>query len=671
MTKRKGLNVHESIPAIFDRLFHHVTGEHDQPRSYINRVTAEACASTRPNDHVGPYIDAFMEMLNIADGDRAKALEALRFRSTPVGLRYDYVNWLLLIVYNPKAERAGIIIPGYHRPCDGAPLPVKMVDSGGHMVPDFMYDKRCSGHQGFLTFVYNTETKEWTRPRFTSDFTQNSEVGNVLQQWLKSDITKAVDWHASKELNHAKHVFGLMDSLEDETSLIFTELATSCVLTMLTGTLQRADSVINTLDFSSRRLDDWQNIVTGLKRLFPAEVVDALLDKRQMVFGVDVESIGRVRFIAKAGLDQLKGDSTQTLTIEDLERDGSFVIVREKSIDVNNEAINRVLAGATVTVQRLTQITNRYDIQELTIPVIPSEKSAPVPADPDLKTIAINNRLTRKVILTKLMEVMGADITFLNGEEIRYLNSCAPEELLATRYGKALKVLKDNFWPRMGYTFLTHSAFRELGEDRVPGIMSIAIHGVSKGAARVTMWEAENEDDVRVVDTDMATVLHSCAAATPMGSLLVKLNDEIGLIDTEARREVDTIEHPNFHHDIFLRLQQVHTRTVQDRVSDAGKDPISEALRPTTRDRFAEEKARLETIPDWKKQETEHDYHVAIGRAVIGCLRDFGRESIGEAQLVWVQEALARMLVTKEEIGIAEDETLIKSEGRWFWAKEV
>lgn len=672
MTKLKVSTPASLLAMAFDRMFNYISGEYDDPRSYINKADAArlmGCTDSNGDETLTVCIKSFAGLLNIPEGEFKNALTALRFRNTPVGLRIDSHTKLLLIAFNPKSETAAYFVPGHDYPNSNMPIPVKMIDSSGHLYPDFEYDQRL--RNGYLPFVYNTETKTWSRLRYTTSWVEKSVLGDSLP---KASSLSEVDTLVMQMVG-IDHGFEFISKMEDETSLLFTELAVSTAVSLITGFPQRLNDLANTDLFISQRPIDWSSIITGLKRIFPEDAVTFLTDKRTNGLPVDINQIGRIRFIAKCNMP-LFGDEAETTvekTMEMLEAEGSFVLVNTGTIVVCNRAINDFLLTTGMPNEKISDTTYRWFITGLAIPAKePEIKIAEGEQMSDkLKTANIENRLTRKVILTMLMQVMGGDVTFLNKEEVAALNNMRPSDLRESMHGQALKFLQSEVWPRMGTEFFAHQRYVELKEDRIPGIMSLTHKGAGVYTAKI--WECDNPTEVRTVETNLPTVMNTVVVAMDAGSLLINLDGTVGLVDTEARIQMDYIRNDHFVNNIQQFLSKGIFPVDRDSSFDPNKSTVSEVLRESTRERFAEEQARLEGIGKAMSNDyaPEHDYHVDIGEAVISCLRAYGKDSIGEAQLVWVQEALARKLVMPDEIGLAEGETILKSEGRWFFAKEV
>lgn len=672
MTTTKVSTPASLLAVAFDRLFNYISSEHDDPRSYINKADSArlmGCTDSNGDETLAACIKSFAGILNIPEAEFKNALMSLRFRNTPTGSRIDARAKLLLIAFNPKSETAGYFIPGHDYPNNNLPIPVKMVDSSGQFVPDFEYDSRL--RNGYHTFVYNTETQKWARLRYTSSWTEKSALGDSLPKASSlSEVGALV-----KQMTGIDHGFEFISKMEDETSLLFTELAVSTAVSLITGFPQRLNDLANTDLFISQRPIDWSSIVTGLKRIFPENAVTFLTDKRTSGLPVDINQIGRIRFIAQCNMPMFGDDVENTVekTMEMLEAEGSFVLVNAGTIVVSNRAINDFLLTTGMTHEKISDLTYRWFITGLAIPAKePEVKIAEGEQMADkLKTASIENRLTRKVILTMLMQVMGGDVTFLNKEEVASLNNMRPSELRESVHGQALLFLQSEVWPRMGTEFFAHQSYVELKEDRVPGIMSLTHKGAGVYIAKI--WECDNPTEIRTVETNLPTVMNTVVVAMDAGSLLINLDGVVGLVDTEARIQMDYIRNDHFVNNIQQFLSKGIFPADRDSSFDPNKSTVSEVLRESTRERFAEEQARLEGIGKAMSNDyaPEHDYHVAIGEAVVSCLRAYGKDSIGEAQLVWVQEALARKLIMADEIGLAEGETILKSDGRWFFAKEV
>lgn len=672
MTTTKVSTPASLLAVAFDRLFHYIAGEYGAPRTYINKADAArltGCSESNGDKLLAICINTFVGLLNIPQEEAKATFAALRFRNTPTGARIDERAKLLLIAFNPKSETAAYFVPGHDYPNDNMPIPVKMVDSSGHFVPDFEYDSRL--HNGYHTFVYNTETKKWARLRYTTSWAEKSALGDSVPK--ASSLSEVAS--LAKQMAGIEYGIEFISKMEDETSLLFTELAVSTAVSLITGFPQRLNDLANTDLFISQRPIDWSSIITGLKRIFPEDAVTFLTDKRTNGLPVDINQIGRIRFIAKCNMP-LFGDEAETTvekTMEMLEAEGSFVLVNTGTIVVCNRAINDFLLTTGMTNEKISDTTYRWFITGLAIPAKePEIKIAEGEQMSDkLKTASIENRLTRKVILTMLMQVMGGEVTFLNKEEVAALNNMRPSDLRESMHGQALLFLQSEIWPRMGTEFFTHQHYVELKEDRIPGIMSLTHQGSGIYIAKI--WECDNPFEIRTVETNLPTVMNTTVVAMEAGSLLINLDGIVGLVDTETRIEMDYIRNDHFVNNIQMFLSKGVFPANRDGSFDPNKSTVSEVLRESTRERFAEEQARLEGIGKAMSNDyaPEHDYHVSIGEAVISCLRAYGKDSIGEAQLVWVQEALARKLVMPDEIGLAEGETILKSEGRWFFAKEV
>lgn len=681
-------NFCEIAPLVMDRLLN--VGKYDAgnplrsflPRMDINQILGDVDKAGQRNAYeklawglaeMIPdfYLDGTDKNLNAG-----KFTNALKYRGVEVNKRFPKNQDLLLIAYNPKGQVAGLFAYGYEQNRIQPPYPVKMIDSGGQMVPDFEYDPRIT--QRGMTFVFNTETKEWSVMRYRSGWSETSAIGDAVCDWSaqgRDAISEdSVDYH----IKTMKHIFALVSMVEDEASLLFTEMGVGCALTMINGSGIIVHELAREAIFAKQRPSDWQDIVNALRRLFPIEVVDLVMSPDAITVPYQVSEIGRVRFITEANFPEIMDATENTsgvLTIEDVEKEGYYILPRREMnvIDIYNPAVNEMLAGV-LGIRPLNELTTksiRWYVKELARAVPNAQETVDKMGNAIKEAMssstnvgkAINraeeeNRMARRLVLNSLLVNFGLDITLLTKEDI--MLGMQGTDKLPARVQKATamyqSVVAERFFPNFVPVNITECRFATLDEDRYLAVMNAnTVEGTAEADVSLYDVVADTMVERRVPIAEIINTMIGCQSA---GSLVIVFNGRVGLLDSEMRKTVDAITHEAFEHDIF---NFVKTFNDAAKMQSIGR-----------REKLAESNDIMQDIPkavaEWNG--SEHKYHVQIATAVIDCVKEFGHNSIGAVQLNWVQEGLARKQFTAEEIGLGDD-VLLQVDGRWFIAKEV
>lgn len=681
-------NFCEIAPLVMDRLIN--VGKYDTinparsflPRMDINQILGDADKAGQRNAYeklawgLAEMIPSFYQDGTDKSLNVDKFIEALKYRNVEVNKRFPKNQGLLLIAYNPKGQVAGLFAYGYEQNCIQAPYPVKMIDSGGQMVPDFEYDPRIP--QRAMTFVFNTETKEWSIIRYRSGWSENSAIGDAVSDWSARGRDPILEEYVDNHIKAMKHMFSFVASVEDEASLLFTEMGVGCALTMVNGSGIIVHELAREAMFAKQRPSDWQGIVNGLRRLFPVEVVDLVMNPDAITVPYQVNEIGRVRFITEANFPEIMAateGAADVLTIEDVEREGYYILPRREMncVDIYCPAVNEMIASVLGIRPELELTANsiRWSVQELAR-AVPSAKETVDKTVADIKEKAPastnvgkvmnaaeeENRMARRTILTSLLVNFGLNITLNTQEDIEL--ALGGKDKLPKRVQNAINMyqhaVSNRFFPNFAPVSLADCRLATLDEDRNLAIMTAtSVEGTAE--ADVVLYDvvADHTVERRVSIAEIINTMVGCQSA---GSLVIVFNGRVGLLDSEMRKTVDAITHEAFEHDIFNFIKTFN---------DAAK---MQAL--GRREALTKSANAMNSIPKAMADgnATEHKYHVQIATAVIACVNEFGHTSIGDVQLNWVREGLARKQFTAEEIGLGED-VLLQVEGRWFIAKEL
>lgn len=661
-----------NILPIFDRLFNLKSQEAAKPRSYMNKLMCSELSVLplgNTEDQTEHMVVTFMEILGLENEANIVAKQAFAFRNVPLTSRYLPTTRLLLIVHNPGAGTASYSMPGYMGP-GTAFNSVKMVDSGGNFVPDFEYDSRV--RDGFSTYIYNTETKQWRRLAYSRGWAEKSELGDEIQTFKEKAKPIELEEDMLKSLRYLKHRFSMVASMESEASLLFTELATSAVITLVTGHLQRLDDLQQTSIFVRNRPEEWSKLSATIRQMFPKDVADPLLNTNLGAW-FRLDQIGRIKFIIRSQDNAIDSPAPE-INFSDLEKEGSFVIVSEDSIYINNHAINDLLISTGRPYTPVTNLTARWHLPEVSVKAVNEDKPADGEEGREEMTKQFNaveesKRLERAIILSRLMKEMGVPVTFLSVEDKAFLEG-KPSYLGSAVFPEIWKI------PALD---LPDCEYVPLKEAKTPGVMFVKLDPVGTGC-NVSIWET-GKHELRIVDATIADVLNTAIASKESGSLLLCINNVVTLIDSEVRIIADRIDSDTFSHDAVMLLKSIIDGRLQEqrdndsikrrrteealtknvRLSDPNDSPIQAIMR--------ENRATETTEHDADSQ--IHRHLVNIGKEVIACVRVHGRNSIGDLQLVWVQETLSQELFTREEIGLASDEHLIKNNNIWYIGKEI